>query len=94
MSTKFKYVVVENKGLESPIIFPEWITHKEIARGQKVVSAGFLSIIATPKVLDDTIFSSNDIQFECSGGSVSLDVQSRHDVDSKLLRDYWKRTLN
>lgn len=94
MSTRFKYVVIMDGTMETPIIFPDWATHKEIAHNRKVVSAGFLTIIATRQTLEDTVYTSNDIEFNCSGGSVSLNVQSRPQEDSQLLRNFWKRTLN
>jgi hypothetical protein len=95
MSTKFKYVVLMKGTMETPIVFPNWLTHKEmVPYGIKAVSAGFLDIIATPKVMENTISFSHQIDFICSGNSVSLNVASRPKEDSELLYDLWKQTLN
>jgi hypothetical protein len=44
-----KYVIVMKSGLETPFVFPEWVTHEDAARAltfdhlDQVVSAGFVS---------------------------------------------------
>ena len=73
-----KYVVVKHldNGMETPYIFPNFITHSDFARdvgyGSHVVSAGFCYI-------------DKDLSFVAHGKSVSLKVASRPDEDSKLL---------
>ena len=40
-----KYVMFDVLGLESPVLFPEWMQHADVARGinADVLSAGFVS---------------------------------------------------
>jgi len=68
-----KYVVIQRGTLEVPLVFPDFETHSEMARGFKVVSAGFCN----PP-------DSSDENWVCWGESVSLNVSSRKE-DSVLL---------
>lgn len=70
-----KYIVFtdEGLGLETPIIFPIWLNHRDVAvrlglTVEKIVSAGF--------------FNGN----KCYGNSHSLDIPSR-EQDSLLITD-------
>ena len=74
-----KYIMVELNGLETPIIFPAYIQHHEMAMNKTVVSAGFVSI----GMINDKV------EVEAYGKSVSLRVQARPE-DSEIL----KRTFN
>lgn len=70
---RFKYVIAN----DIPILFFMGIDHKDVARGSKIKSAGFCRI-----------WYSEDNQrwsCKCFGESVSLNIQSRPEEDSKLL---------
>lgn len=71
---RLKYIMVDDPMVgPTPYIFPEWVTHADVARkiDQKVLSAGF--------------FSFDEINGPiCSGYSSSLEVESLPG-DSKLL---------
>lgn len=73
-----KYVmVIDNYDEESPILFPECITHRDVAGFSrlKVVSAGFCM--------------KADGQWQASGRSESLRVDSRTQ-DSEIIQRYFK----
>lgn len=77
-----KYVVIESHGVESPIIFPEWIKHDEVLKGhEKVVSAGFCSFS-----VGENGDGSTNPSVDCWGRSVSLKVKSRGEEDEDLIR--------
>jgi len=67
-----KYIVVKAGGLETPIAFPEYLVHADVAKalGYEVISAGFFY---------------NEDGFQCFGDSFSLKVKSRFQVDSDLM---------
>ena len=88
---KWKYVIAEVHGLETPIIFPEWVDHNSIT-SKKVVSAGFVTFIGGDKPWD-TIYVSNEIEVICSGGSVTLQKKSR-DEDADIIKRMLKSSLN
>lgn len=73
MFYKAKYIISES-GL--PVVFSELQTHADVAYalfgGAKIIGAGFVHV------------SSNG-EYSCYGESVSLNVKSRGDEDSKLL---------
>jgi len=77
MSFKSKYIILETglipMGL--PIVFSDLLTHADVARGieysGKVHGAGFCYVV-------------ND-RYVCYGESVSLNVKSRGEEDSKIL---------
>ncbi len=70
-----KYIVIEINHVETIIIFPGFIKHKDIAlrilrEGEKVLSAGFISF-NEPK--------------SCYGESISLGLKPRPTRDNLLL---------
>lgn len=71
-----KYIVLKKGSSEMPYLFSELDTHSEVARalGGKVVGAGFCWI-------------NDNGQYECYGESISCNVKSRKEVDSKVLND-------
>lgn len=91
---KTKYIVVEDfptgiSLLDVIFPFPEFIGHDDFARmvtrdGGKVISAGFVSM---PDEYNP--------KGSCHGKSVSLDLKSRGEVDTKMLEsqilgvEYW-----
>ncbi len=69
---KSKYIL---DGDFTPIVFPETLAHSDVARNMgmlgRVIGAGFCYI--------------EDNKYVCYGESVSLNVKSRGDEDSKRL---------
>jgi len=76
MSYKSKYIIVDTGISEMPIVFPDLLSHSDVARGVafggKIHGAGFCHI--TEKG-----------QYICYGESASLNVKSRFEIDSKIL---------
>ena len=66
MGDDLKYVIVEEHGCESPIIFPALVDHSSF-KGLHPVAAGFVSI--------DGMIGMPDVA--CWGESVSLGIGSR-----------------
>jgi hypothetical protein len=73
-----KYICIEYPGIgEAIIIFPEFLTHKDMARnnaacGCNIISAGFVQENATGGLV-------------CYGDSVSLEIKSRPEIDTALV---------
>lgn len=67
---KIKYIRTQH----SFIIFAEPLTHKEIANGFEVISAGFCY----------WVYQNNEYEWKCYGESVSLNLKSLEE-DSSLL---------
>jgi len=67
-----KYIIVQDGGLELPVIFSPLLKHSEVAGQRRIVAAGFCDI------------SNNEVA--CWGKSVSLDIESRPEEDAKLIR--------
>jgi len=80
-----KYIVIENSfGLEIPMIFPEITTHEDmIPFDAKVVSAGFCEIIISCDFVG--FIGMGEIDVNCWGKSLSLNKESRGEIDSKLI---------
>jgi hypothetical protein len=76
-----KYIVFDGP-LCYPVIFPEFIDHKEMANkiGHPVLSAGFVEIQC-----DRLSKSPKKIGAYCYGNSNSLDKSSRPAEDNKIL---------
>ena len=72
---KRKYVIYEDDEVEHYVVFDMLIDHSEMARrmgiGAKILSAGFVQ------------FGPDGAY--CYGESVSLNMKSRDDVDSKII---------
>lgn len=66
-----KYITAKIDGLESPFLFPDFLSHSQVARmvSGEIISAGF---------------ATHD--FRAYGESVSLNVKSRPEEDTKLIR--------
>lgn len=66
-----KYIVINQLGLEIPIIFPNLLLHKEVAANHEVVSAGECSFYIDGPVDHERI--------KCSvwGKSIGLNILSR-----------------
>ena len=66
-----KYIIVKRLG-EHAILFPEILTHKEVAGNRPVIAAGFVEI----KGVEGRCGSINVTTY-CYGRSISLDKDSR-----------------
>lgn len=79
-----KYICVEyGQAADTIIIFPEHITHKDVARGicncnVHPVSAGF-------------IHQKNDGTYMCHGRSETLNMDSRPELDAALANKMFRR---
>ena len=80
MKMTSKYIVYLYKNQEIIIIFPELLQHSDMANSLKVsikdiISAGFIRL-------------NSDKELCCYGESISLDKESRHEIDSKIASFY------
>jgi hypothetical protein len=84
MTDYLKYVVVQDGGLELPIIFPAVLDHNKVCPGLKVIAAGEVSI--SPDGLT---------ALRCSpwGQSVTLGVKCRVIEDRELITRELNRPL-
>ena len=78
-----KYIIVQSGGCETPILFTELMDHCQVAGGLKVVSAGFVSI--GTKRVDTGIGGYEELECTAYGKSVSLNLSSRPDEDTRLI---------
>lgn len=82
-----KYVIVEEMGLELPIIFNAILNHSDVVRflvefqGKKVVAAGE----CTPRCL-----RGDKMGWGCWGQSITLGIKSRNEVDEKVLDKHFR----
>lgn len=92
---KFKYIITEVMGTETPFIFPEWVNHKDVSKGWigTPVAAGEVLFVGT-ETPADTCLVSNIIEVSCSGESVSLNLKSRYAVDAELIQRLFTRQWN
>lgn len=75
-----KYIVIEENGTETAIIFPCWMLHKTMAgQSNQIVSAGKVSFYF------DFDSKSPHIRANCYGKSVGLDIASRPEEDEYLI---------
>lgn len=82
-----KYIIMDHRGCDTPILFPVWVGHDEIYRHAKVIGAGECSVSGTSKEIEVGSRLCNDIEVYCYGKSVSLDVVSRGYEDAALIRE-------
>lgn len=78
MHYKSKYIIVDTGMAIAPIVFTELLTHADVARAiaphGTVMGAGFCYVEKNAYV--------------CYGESVSLEVKSRGEADSKILNKF------
>lgn len=76
-----KYIIFKTGGLETPILFPETMTHSDVARQLMAdpISAGFWTV----RNKED-----QESTFEAFGMSVTLNLKSR-DEDSDILNKFF-----
>lgn len=69
-----KYIIVDEVGIEVPIIFSELQKHSDVAGMKKVISAGFC------------YFRSDGIlAVSCWGESISLRIKNRGKLDEEII---------
>jgi len=70
---KSKYIIVRHGNISMPFVFSDLCTHSDVARavGGIVVGAGFCYIV--------------EDRYHCYGESISCQVKSNGDEDSKIL---------
>lgn len=75
--SKTKYIVVDSGMSDDMHIFPSHLNHNNVADkiGGRVISAGFLSIDPD---------KNGDVEISCYGKSISLNVDSRPEIDTYL----------
>ena len=66
-----KYIIIDNGGVEVPIVFDEILSHKEMSYNKTVISAGFLDVWEN----EVSVF----------GESVTLNIKSRKE-DAILIK--------
>ena len=71
-----KYIIIDNMGIPCPIMFSPLLSHAEIAKESKVISAGFFEV-----------FLNNDkeIKINVFGKSTTLKID-RNKNDEEILR--------
>lgn len=91
---EWKYIIVDEMGIETPIIFPTIIDHNSVCHwngdrkkylfnNKDIVSAGFVNISGAIDKDDDPFVS-----ISCYGRSTTLDIDSRKEVDNKILNKF------
>lgn len=87
-----KYLIIADLGHESPVIFPASLPHDQICK-QCMVNNEAVSIVAAGSVGiellgDEEMFSYATAIVKCSGGSETLQIESRGDVDAEIIRRF------
>jgi hypothetical protein len=76
--TAWKYIIVQESGLEIPILFPVILTHKDMSKDKVVISAGFVLL----NMCEDVI---------CYGESVTLGKEARPIKDENIIEAMLKK---
>ena len=80
-----KYIMVDYGGVNTPILFPNYVTHSDIAKvfggKEKVLSAGFFEVGAKPDK-DDL----DNISVSVFGESTSLGKKVNKDKDQFFIK--------
>ena len=84
-----KYIVIEKMGTETPIVFPCWMEHKEIAGERAVISAGTVQfgIKITQQQDDGEDWKTIDVC--CFGESTSCRNKDGKPIQSRGEEDAW-----
>lgn len=77
---KAKYVIIQEMGLELPIVFNPIIDHSAVCQNKKVISAGYVS------------FDYDTGNHKVYGRSVTLNVSSRLE-DAEIIRNDLQKDL-
>jgi len=89
MLDKAKYIIVEKMGCESAILFPSFLQHQYMARmmnaePKDVISAGMVRFDSIIK--GSMMYPKQVVKVICSGGSVSLKIDSSFEEDADIIR--------
>lgn len=79
-----KYVMIRRGKQVFPVIFPDFLVHEDIA--DSIIA--LLSNMDGEKMMPREVVSAGDVSVPvavCSGSSQTLGINSRHDVDSKVI---------
>ncbi len=80
-----KYIIVEVMGADTPILFPSFINHCDIARGfggkKNVISAGFFEVGAKPTKKDP-----ENIEVSVFGKSETLGKEADVENDPRFIQ--------
>lgn len=84
-----KYIIIEDDGIEVPIIFSELLKHIDVKGQRKVISAGFCQIDVKTILGEDPNGSEDKsvLSVNCGGKSVGLGVKSRAE-DAELIKKH------
>jgi hypothetical protein len=78
-----KYIVVEEDGMELPIVFASFLMHSVVAGDRTVLAAGFVLFKID---WEGTNYEPIPVlSCDCYGKSESLNISSRPEEDSKLI---------
>ena len=85
-----KYIVLEENGTETALIFPCWMLHKTMAgQSNQIVSAGKVRFSITEAEPTESQKAWNakplKIKAHCYGKSVGLNIESRPEEDEYLI---------
>lgn len=89
---KLKYIMVECRGCETPLIFPEWMEHCQANASRQVVSAGFVKISGMENRWEGLSSVTNELHVACWGESRSIlglddkPLQSRGEIDADIIK--------
>lgn len=70
---KIKYITYDNGLLDTIIIFPEYVMHRDVGVQGEILGAGFIEVI--------------DGKWSCYGESISLKIKSRPE-DTKIANKF------
>jgi hypothetical protein len=71
---KSKYVIIQSMGMEVPLVFSQFLVHKDVAGRRKVRSAGFCELDANGKWVADGHSSSLNL----SARPQDAEILNRH----------------
>jgi len=82
-----KYVMIKSNNFETPFVFPDTETHSDVAKRlnhnlEHVVSAGFCN---------HGVRENGEVEWACWGKSISLNIDSRGDVDTAIMNSMFRR---
>ena len=92
-----KYIAIDASGIETPIVFPEFIEHSffRLIVDHRIISAGRCHIYADPDQVDPDAMGINALfTVSCFDKSIAWpDKPSRGAVDALIIQDMLRRQL-
>ena len=80
-----KYVIMESEfGIEYPVIFPEGLTHAQVAGRNHVKSAGFCCHVVKWNDGNAVVENDRNDKWTCWGQSISLGIKSHPKEDEQI----------